>query len=107
MGKFSVVDKQFHGEMGDKEFWLCTVVEEIKPGQNSGAFVLKPHKKIEVAEIRKLIPGFYEIVSDNGILMFIPKIDKNAYWMLSRDTRRAYAKKGYATAVPLDIDLES
>lgn len=105
LGKFSIIDNTFDGKVEHKEMWLCEITSEVKPGQNSGAFILKPIHKVDPDSVRKLIPGFYspEEIAD-GLLMLTPKTHASDYWVLSKKTRKIYSSKYYAIIVPLAID---
>lgn len=102
LGKFSIIDKSFEGEVNDKEVWVCRIVREIKPGQNQGAFVLHPVRKIDPSkEIKKIIPGFYTVNPVGGAALIIPNTNPKDYWVLSRATRKIFSKKYYAVVVPI------
>ena len=101
LGKFSIIDRSFAGKVSCQDVWICKIMREIKPGQNSGAFVLRPIEKIEIEKVRKIIPGFYEIQVVGRAVCIIPNTDPADCWMLSKATRQIFAKKHYAVIVPI------
>jgi hypothetical protein len=101
LGKFSIVDKRFDGVVENQELWVCRIMKEIKPGENNGAFVLKPVERIKENRLRKIIPGFYELHLVGNAAMLVPNTDPADCWMLSATTRKIYAKRYYATVVPV------
>jgi hypothetical protein len=101
LGKFSIVDHAFQGKVDHQDIWVCRVTREIKPGQNSGAFVLMPIEKVDPVKIRKIIPGFYDLQKAGKAALVVPNTEPNALWMLSKATRQIFAKKYYAVIVPI------
>lgn len=108
LGKFSIVDKDFQGKVEHKEVWVCRITREIRPGENSAAFVLMPIKKLDNPsdQLRKLIPGFYEVLPKQGAALIIPQQDPEAYWILSRTTRSLFTNY-YAVIVPIEHKEET
>jgi hypothetical protein len=101
LGKFSVVDKAHSSVVQCQDVWVCKIVKEIRPGQNSGAFVLLPVEKIEIERVRKIIPGFYNTQNHGKAICVVPNTDPSDCWMLSKATRSIFAKKHYAVIVPI------
>ena len=104
LGKFSVIDRRYDNIVDNQEFWISKIVKEIKPGENNGAFILRPVEKIQTNRVRKIIPGFYDLHSTGGAALVVPNTDPADYWVLSTSTRRIYAKKYYAVVVPIAYD---
>lgn len=101
LGKFSIVDHDHKSKVQAKDIWLCQIVKEIHPGQNKGAFILRPVEKIDPENIRKIIPGFYNIQTINRAAIITPNTDPNDFWLLSKATRQIFSKKYYAVVVPI------
>ena len=101
LGKFSIVDKNYDGEVGNKEVWICKIVKEIQPQKNSGAFILRPIEKIDGMKVRKIIPGFYEVQTTGRAALVMPNTNPEDYWILSKTTRQIFSKKYYAVIVPI------
>lgn len=108
LGKFGIVDKDFKGKVDHWDVWVCRITREIRPGKPSAAFVLMPVKKIEkpAEQLRKLIPGFYEVQNRGGAALILPTTEPGAYWILSRATRSLF-EKFYAVVVPVEYKEES
>lgn len=105
LGKFSVLERQPDGSPSTVEnysVWVCEIVKEIRPGQNNGAFILRPIKKIDPSGIRKLIPGFYDLSIRDKVAVIKPNSDPEDYWMLSKATRQIFSKKYNAVIVPIN-----
>ena len=103
LGKFSIIDNTFKGEVKDGDLWLCKIIKEIRPGQNNGSFVLMPVNKADPLQLRKLIPGFYKTQEVDGVAILTPDNSPSDYWILSTDTRQIFAKKFYAVIVPISV----
>ena len=101
LGKLAVIDKQYHGMVQEREIWICQIVKETRTGENNGVFVLRPVERIESDQIRKVIPGFYEVQQIGKAALISPNTDPDAKWILSRSTRRMFAKKYHAVIVPI------
>ena len=65
----------------DGEFWKVRIVEEIKPGERCGCFLLQPLEKISTIDLCKLLQGMYEEKYDEGLLLIYPK-DKGFNWVM-------------------------
>lgn len=109
LGKFSIIDKAFQGKVENKEVWVCRIIREIKPGQNQGAFILLPVEKVvdPQAQIRKLIPGFYDSETVEGAALITPNTEPSEFWMLSKATRQIFSKKYYAVIIPIAFNEDS
>lgn len=101
LGKFSIIDRKYEGIVENQELWICKIMKEIKPGENNGAFILKPVERVLEKRLRKIIPGFYEIQTVGKAALIVPNTDPSDCWMLSSNTRKIYAKKYYATICPV------
>jgi hypothetical protein len=103
LGKFGIIEKNTNKKVEHQDIWVCKIVREIKPGSNHGAFVLRPLEKISPDDLRKLIPGFYEVQEACGgkAAFAIPNTEPMQFWMLSRTTRQIFSKKNYAVVVPI------
>lgn len=101
MGKLAIVENNTEADVRDKELWHCKIIKEIHPGQNRGAFIIKPLKRIEPESIKKLIPGFYTEKDQGNALILTPKENKSDYWVLSRVTRSVYTEKYSIIVVPI------
>lgn len=104
LGKLSIIAKAFTGTVNDREVWISQIVCEIKPGQNQGNFVLMPIQKIEdTSQVRKLIPGFYEIESFGKSAIIRPNTDPSDFWVLSKATRQLFSHKYNSVVVPIEF----
>jgi len=101
LGKFSVLDTTSTAHVVNGDIWLCRITKEIRPGQNAGAFVLFPVKKVEPLEVRKLIPGFYEVNECEGTVILKPTESPSDYWMTASTTRQVFSRKYRAIIVPV------
>lgn len=101
LGKFSIVDRDYDGTINDQDIWVCKIVKEIQPRQNSGAFVLRPIERVDVDKVKKIIPGFYDAQPMGRAISIIPNTDPHDYWMLSKSTRKIFSRKYYAVVVPI------
>lgn len=101
LGKFAILDRNYDNVVENQEFWVSKIVKEIKPGENNGAFILRPVEKIPTNRVRKIIPGFYDFHTTGNAAMVVPNTDPADFWVLSTSTRRIYAKKYYAVVVPI------
>ena len=101
LGKFSIIDNVFQGKVEHKDIWVCRVSRELRPAQNTGAFILTPIEKISPEIIRKIIPGFYDIQVVDKVALITPNTDPGDFWMLSKATRQIFSKKYYAVIVPI------
>lgn len=108
LGKFGIVDKDFQGKVEHWDVWVCRITREIRPGKPSAAFVLMPVKKVEKPseQLRKLIPGFYDVQNRDGAALILPTTEPGAYWILSRATRSLFDKY-YAVVVPVEYREEA
>ena len=106
LGKFSVVDKAFQGEVQEKDIWVCRIVREVRPGKNQGAFILMPLERVQdpTAKIRKLIPGFYDVEPKDGAVVLTPNANKREFWVISIATRQIFSSKYYAVVVPIEYN---
>ena len=81
LGKVGFISRDYAGTLPhNEEFWKCSIVDEITPGQNKGCWVLTPLEKIPENEVQKLIPGFYDEQLIEGILYIYP--NENGNWIL-------------------------
>lgn len=101
LGKFSILDRSFEGEVNDQDIWVCKIVKEINPGKNQGTFVLLPMELIHMDQVKKIIPGFYDARPLGRAISIVPNSDPHDYWMLSSGTRKIFSKKYYAVVVPI------
>jgi hypothetical protein len=101
LGKFSILDRNFDGMVQDQDIWVCKITKEINPGRNQGTFVLFPIELINIENVRKIIPGFYDARPIGRAISIIPNTDPNEFWMLSSGTRKIFSKRYYAVVVPI------
>ncbi len=101
LGKFSILDRNFDGMVQDQDIWVCKITKEINPGRNQGTFVLFPTELINIENVRKIIPGFYDARPIGRAISIIPNTDPNEFWMLSSGTRKIFSKRYYAVVVPI------
>ena len=107
LGKLSILDTADEEKIENKDVWICKILRELKPGVNSGAFVLRPLEKIDAEKrIRKIIPGFYDIEEIGGAALVSPNTDPADCWILTKGTREIFAKKYYAVIVPIAYSEE-
>lgn len=110
LGKISILDRDSTGKIKEGELWVCKILKEIKPGQNAGAFILKPVKHVpDGKDLRKIMPGFYEVepVNAGKAALVMPTIDPDGYWIMSMNTRQIFRKKYYAAVVPIRFNEEA
>jgi len=101
LGKFSILDRNFSGEVNDQDIWVCKIVKEISPGKNQGTFVLHPLELINMDQVKKIIPGFYDARPIGRAISIVPNSDPQDFWMLSSGTRKIFSNKYYAVVVPI------
>lgn len=109
LGKLAIPESANEQLVQDQDIWLCKIVQETKPGKNFGVFILEPLEKIDPNNVKKLIPGFYyEPTAIGKSLIIKPKEESQSYyWMLSKDTRRAYSDRYHTLIVPCGVEPES
>jgi hypothetical protein len=59
------------------EFWLVEIVKELYEGENTGAFILKPIKRIEKGEIKKVTRDECSLKVVNGVFYLTPSVPGN------------------------------
>jgi len=109
LGKFGVLHKFYEGiQPKEDEFWICRIIDNVRPNDRQGCFVLEPVKKVDyTTEVGKLMKGMYdEIVPENNkqLIYVKPKEKfKNHVWQLSLDDRKQF--NGRHVIVMLDESL--
>lgn len=101
LGKFSILDRNFNGEVGDQDIWVCRIVREVNPGRSQGFFILFPLEKISIEQVKKIIPGFYDARPIGRAISIVPNTDPQDFWMLSSGTRKIFSKRYYAVVCPI------
>jgi len=101
LGKFAIIDRNFPGTVVDQEIWVCKIIKEINPSKNKGTFILHPIEQVNIDNVKKIIPGFYDIRPLGRAVSIIPNTDPSDFWMLSSATRKIFSKKYYAVVVPI------
>jgi len=101
LGKFAIIDRNFPGVVDDQEIWVCRIVKEINPGRNQGTFILHPLEQVNIDNVKKIIPGFYDIRPLGKAVLIVPNTEPGDFWMLSSATRKIFSKKYYAVVVPI------
>jgi hypothetical protein len=113
MGKKGLVDMRWRPSASktlpaDGEFWRVEILRETRAGQNRGAFILRPIRKVELASIRHLIPGMFETVVRGGgaVLVVTPSAGRGKlpaqaveYILPLEYKRTLYTKEGYSAVV--------
>ncbi len=109
LGKLAIADSSSEKVVQDQEIWLCSISHETKPGKNRGVFILNPMEKVDPKDVKKLIPGFYyEPTAIGKTLIVKPKEEETAsFWMLSKETRRAYSDRFHTVIVPHNIKVKN
>lgn len=106
LGKLSIADSNSEKSVEDQEIWLCKVVHETHAGRNYGVFILEPVEKVEPTQVKKLIPGFYYEPTAIGKTLLVKPKENNSYWMLSKETRKAYSERYHTIIVPHTFNEE-
>jgi len=101
LGKFSILDRNFNGTVNDQDIWVCRIVKEINPGRNQGTFILHPIEPVDIEDVKKIIPGFYDARPLGKAISIIPNTDPSDFWMLASGTRKIFSKRYYAVVVPI------
>lgn len=101
LGKFSILDRNFNGEVSNQDIWVCRIVREINPGRSQGTFILFPLEHIHIDQVKKIIPGFYDARPIGRAISIVPNTDPGDFWMLSSGTRKIFSKRYYAVVVPI------
>lgn len=100
LGKLSIADSKSEMSVEDQEIWLCRILHETCSGKNYGVFILDPIEKVEPNSVKKLIPGFYYEPTAVGKTLIVKPKEENSYWMLSKETRKAYSERYHTIVVP-------
>lgn len=98
LGKFGIISKTYTGEMPtEDEFWIVRIINNIRPEEHQGCFILEPLKKVDYSkQIGKLVNGMYEeILSENKHIIYIKPLEKfeNYVWQLTLEDRKRYPGK--------------
>lgn len=97
LGKFGIINKEYKGEIPkEDEFWLTRIVDNIKPNEHQGCFIVEPVKKVSYDNVGKLLLGMYEeILPVNDCLIFIKPVEqfKGSIWQLALEDRKKYKNK--------------
>jgi len=107
LGKKGLIDihwKPSEGEAApaDQEFWYVQILRETRLGENRGCFILQPVSKIDVGNLRKLLPGFYreEWAGPEKSTLIIHPTEDGVPWLLPLDLKKAIFKnRGYSAIV--------
>jgi hypothetical protein len=97
MGRVAVINHTYQAAMPQPgTFWLCRIDKEISnPEKQSGCFIVTPVREIPIDDIRKLIPGAYDIEIRNQIVICKPKVPE-IYWLMPFSIKKYYIKKDKA-----------
>lgn len=98
MGKISIPSRA--PDLTKSPFWKCRIISEKNHGSPSGYFIVEPLEPIDPLSIRKLIAGFFKLEEEGSHLFFLPLIEPEANWILHKDTKAAFSRKGCSTIVP-------
>lgn len=101
LGKLSLISDVHQGIVQDQEIWICEIEQEIGPNKKTGAFMVKPLKKVDPEKIKKLIPGFYSTMNDGNTVFLYPKENQSEPWIISINTRKLFNKRCTAIIVPI------
>lgn len=98
LGKFGIISNSYSGEQpSEDEFWIVRIVNNIKPDEHKGCFIVEPLKKVDyLTQVGKLVNGMYEeIPSDNKNIVYVKPLEKfeNYVWQLTLEDRRNYQGK--------------
>lgn len=98
LGKFGIISKTYTGEQPkEDEFWIVKIVNNIRPEEHQGCFIVEPLKKIEyVTQVGKLVNGMYEEVPcENNTIVYVKPLEKfeNYVWQLTLEDRKRYNGK--------------
>ena len=91
MGKVAFIDRSYQGPLpkGDEEeFWRVKIVDERKPGERSGCFIIEPLERVKPVDLKHLVQGFYEEKMENGVLFILPK-NPGHNWILPLTHRKS------------------
>jgi len=103
--KISVIDRRWKPDCGkrlptDGEFWKVKIVHEFGRAMK-GCFLVHPLHKVYDNEFRTLIPGTYDIESEEGLVVITPH--NPGYWILPIEHRLILLKRYDAYAVIVDL----
>lgn len=104
LGKLSLIEEKYAGQVGDQEIWICEIEKEIGPNKNHGAFLVRPISKVAPERIKKLIPGFYNALPNGKTVYLFPKDRPNEPWLVSIDTRKIFNTKYTSIIVPIETE---
>lgn len=106
LGKLSLIDESVESTVEDQDIWICEIKKEIAPNKNRGAFLVRPIKKVEPVDIKKMIPGFYSTMTSGKTVFLYPKDHSEKPWLISMSTRKLFNGKYTSIIVPIDYDEE-
>tara|TARA_Y100000815_G_C13093048_1_gene406406 strand:+ start:29 stop:514 length:486 start_codon:yes stop_codon:yes gene_type:complete len=107
--KIAVVSRHFRQKHGPDavpkhgELWRCTIVKEIKSGQNKGCFIVEPLQKVDDNSLTHLIPGWYDVKLVNGRLLIYPR-KQGINWILPLTHKRIMSEENKAYCVIVTLD---
>jgi len=102
--KVAVVDRRWKPVCGqreptDGEFWKVSIVREFGRAMK-GCFLVHPIHRVYDTEYRTLIPGTYDIESEDGLIVITPHNPGN--WILSIEHRKILTARHNAYALIVD-----
>lgn len=110
MGKVAVINHAYQSQMPQAgSFWVCRIDKEISnPDKGTGCFIVTPVREVKIDQIKKLIPGTYDIEVRNKTVICKPKVE-GVLWLMPFSIKKYYIKKEKAkvqyesVVVPLQI----
>lgn len=113
MGKVAVISHAYQGQMPQSgTFWICRVDKEISnPEKKTGCFIVTPVRTVRIDQIKKLLPGTYDVEVKNQTVICRPKVP-GICWLMPFSIKKYYIKSDKAKVqyeslvVPLQ-DLEA
>lgn len=103
LGKLSLISDAYQGTVNDQEIWICEIEQEIVPNKHHGAFMVRPIQKVDPANIKKLIPGFYSIMPSGKSVYLYPNQNPSDPWLVSINTRKIFNRKYTSIIVPIEF----
>lgn len=96
--KVAVIDSEWAEQNAtrlpsDQDFYLVDVVHETCPGLCKGCFIVRPIRKVDGADVGRLLPGMFIEHEHQNLLIAEPKIG-GVYWILTLKHRQALKHYG-------------
>lgn len=97
MGKVAVISHAYRAQMPQNgSFWVCRIDKEISnPERKTGCFIVTPVQPVQIEDIKKLLPGTYDVEIRNNRVVCLPKV-QGILWLMPFSIKKYYIKSDKA-----------